>query len=105
MALTFRKLLITEPPFPDFAPDGKEGELVFSAGVVEGATKAEWDKSTRYEGPGKLQVFNGADGKLLAEYDLPACPVFDGLSAANGKILISLVNGQIVCLGAAQSSN
>ena len=36
-------------------------------------------------GPGKLLVHNGADGRQLAEYDLPACPVFDGMSAASGK--------------------
>jgi len=77
------------------ASDGQGGELVFAAGIVEGKTVEEWDKSTYYEGPGKLQVFNGADGKLLAEYDLPACPVFDGLSAADGQLLIPMVNGQI----------
>ncbi len=82
------------------APDGRGGELVFTAGIVEGTTRAQWDRSTRYVGPGKLLVHNGADGKLLAEYDLPACPVFDGMSAAGGKLLISLMDGQVVCLGA-----
>ena len=84
------------------APDGSGGELVFSAGIVEGTTPAEWDRSTRYEGPGKLLVHNGADGRQLAEYDLPACPVFDGMSAASGKILVGLVNGQVLCLHAVQ---
>jgi len=80
------------------APDGNGGERVFSAGIVEGPTAAEWERSTRYEGPGKLLVHDGADGRLLAEHDLPACPAFDGLSAASGRLLIALVNGQIVCL-------
>ena len=80
------------------ASDGYGGDLIFAGGVVEGQTQAEWDQSTYYQGPGKLQVFNGADGKLLAEYDLPACPVFDGMSAAAGKLLIPLVNRQVVCL-------
>ncbi len=79
------------------APDGNGGELVFVAGIVEGSTKAEWDKSTNYRGPGKLLVHNGADGKLLAEYDLPACPVFDGMSAASGKLVIPMVNGEVMC--------
>jgi outer membrane protein assembly factor BamB len=81
------------------APDGHGGELVFCGGIVEGDNTAEWEKSTRFEGPGKLQVFTGADGALLAEYDLPACPVFDGMSAADGRLLIALVDGTIVCLG------
>ena len=86
------------------APDGHGGELVFTAGVVEGATKRDWDTSTYFLGPGKLQVQNGADGALLAEYDLPACPVFDGMSAADGRLLIPLVDGQVVCFDSAAAS-
>jgi hypothetical protein len=37
------------------------------------------------------------DGKLLAEYDLPACPVFDGMSAADGKLLVPMVSGEVAC--------
>ena len=80
------------------APDAEQGELLFSGGIVEGTTLEQWDKSTYFIGPGKLQVHGGKDGKLLAEYDLPACPVFDGLSAAEGCLLISLVDGQLACL-------
>jgi hypothetical protein len=80
------------------APDAEQGELLFSGGIVEGTTLEQWDKSTYFIGPGKLQVHGGKDGKLLAEYDLPACPVFDGLSAADGCLLVSLVDGQLACL-------
>jgi len=80
------------------APDGKGGELLFTAGIVEGATRSEWDKSSYYIGPGKLMVHNGADGRLLAEYELPACPVFDGMSAAEGQLLITLIDGSLLCL-------
>ena len=80
------------------APDGRGNELVFTAGIVEGTSVEEWDKSTYFIGPGKLQVHSGETGELRAEYDLPACPVFDGMSAANGKLLIPMVNGQVICL-------
>jgi outer membrane protein assembly factor BamB len=80
------------------APDGKGGELLFTAGTVEGATRSEWDKSSYYIGPGKLMVHNGADGRLLAEYELPACPVFDGMSAAEAQLLITLIDGSLLCL-------
>ena len=30
---------------------------------------------------------------------MPAKPVYDGLIAANGRLYISLANGQILCLG------
>jgi hypothetical protein len=80
------------------SPDAEQGELLFSGGIVEGTTLEQWDKSTYFIGPGKLQVHGGKDGKLLAEYDLPACPVFDGMSAADGCLLISLTDGQLACL-------
>jgi hypothetical protein len=80
------------------APDPEHGELLFSAGIVEGTTVEQWDKSTYFIGPGKLQVHGGKDGKLLAEYDLPACSVFDGMAAAEGCLLISLTDGQLACL-------
>jgi hypothetical protein len=84
------------------APDGQGGELVFAAGIVEGTTPEEWEKSTRYKGPGKLQVHRGSDGKLMAEYDLPACPVFDGLSAAEGRLIVPMVSGEVLCLQSKQ---
>ena len=69
--------------------------MLFSGGIVEGDTPEQWDKSMYFIGPGKLQVHGGKDGGLVAEYDLPACPVFDGLSAAEGCLLVTMVNGQI----------
>ncbi|GAB6165881.1 hypothetical protein JCM19992_18810 [Thermostilla marina] len=38
------------------------------------------------------------DGETLAEMELPAMPVFDSMSAANGRLYISLKDGSIVCV-------
>lgn len=84
-------------PDPSAGSGQAGGELVISGGIVEGTSQAEWDKSTRFIGPGKLQIHNGANGELIKEYDLPACPIFNGISAANGKLVIALVDGQVVC--------
>jgi outer membrane protein assembly factor BamB len=46
-----------------------------------------------------IQARAAGDGKLLSEIDIPAKPVYDGLIAANGRLYISLANGQILCLG------
>ena len=46
-----------------------------------------------------LRIVNAADGKKTSECKLPAMPVFDGLSAAGGKIYVSLRNGSVVCFG------
>ena len=44
-----------------------------------------------------LHAVGASDGRHLAEYDLKACPVFDGMIAAWGCIFISLKDGTIVC--------
>jgi outer membrane protein assembly factor BamB len=95
-----RAMLVADAGKGPSAGSGQAGELVFAAGIVEGRTKSDWDESTRYRGPGKLRVHRGADGKLLAEVDLPACPVYDGMSAAGGRLFVSLINGALVCLDA-----
>ena len=38
-------------------------------------------------------------GETTAEVDLPAAPVFDGMSAANGRLFISTVDGAVICIG------
>jgi len=46
-----------------------------------------------------LRVVDAADGKRLSECELSSMPVFDGMSAAGGKVYISLKNGSVVCFG------
>jgi hypothetical protein len=47
-----------------------------------------------------LRALDAASGKQLAEIKMGSAPVFDGMSAAGGKLLISLRNGDLVCFGA-----
>ena len=49
------------------------------------------------ESPAKLSVFSKQDGSRISSAKLPAQPAFDGMAAANGKIFVTLVNGEIVC--------
>ena len=46
-----------------------------------------------------LQVFSASDGKKLSETKLTAMPVFDGMSAAGGRLFIALKNGTVECWG------
>ena len=46
-----------------------------------------------------LRVVSATDGKNISECKLDAIPVFDGISAANGRIYISLKDGTIECRG------
>jgi len=47
---------------------------------------------------GVLAAFAADDGEKLAEYELPAPPVWDGMAAASGRLFISTSDGSIVCM-------
>lgn len=48
-----------------------------------------------------LRALSAEDGKVIAEYPLPALPVFDGMSAAEGCLYVSTTGGTVVCFGPA----
>ena len=47
--------------------------------------------------PGLLWAVSAADGKKLAELQLDAAPVFDGLIAAGGRLVMTTVDGRVIC--------
>ena len=47
---------------------------------------------------GTLRAVSTGDGSTLAEYELPAPPVWDGMAAAGGRLYIATVDGHIVSL-------
>jgi outer membrane protein assembly factor BamB len=50
---------------------------------------------------GRLVARNRADGKPLWEVAFSARPVYDGLAvAADGRVMVTLVDGRVVCVGA-----
>jgi outer membrane protein assembly factor BamB len=49
--------------------------------------------------PSHLAAFSTDNGKNLAKYKLPSQPVFDGMAAANGRLYISTIKGNVICLG------
>jgi hypothetical protein len=40
----------------------------------------------------------------LAKYRLDSAPVFDGMAAANGRLYLSLENGQVLCMAGQSAS-
>ncbi len=46
-----------------------------------------------------MWAVNKSDGKKMAEYKLDSAPVFDGMSAANGRLYISTQDGRLLCMG------
>jgi len=47
---------------------------------------------------GKLLAISTADGAVEATYDLRSPPVFDGMIAAAGRLLLATMDGKVVCL-------
>ena len=45
-----------------------------------------------------LLAVSTSDGTELAQHQLDASPVFDGMAAASGRLYISLENGHLVCM-------
>ena len=45
-----------------------------------------------------LWAVSASDGGKLAEYKLENVPAFDGMSAANGRLYLSMKNGSILCM-------
>jgi len=45
-----------------------------------------------------LRILNAADGREISESELPAMPVFDGLSAAQGRLYLATRDGKVICL-------
>ncbi|RMF99377.1 MAG: hypothetical protein D6741_08645, partial [Planctomycetota bacterium] len=46
---------------------------------------------------GKLLEVDATNGKILAQYDLPVSPRFDGMATAYGRLYISLEDGSVLC--------
>nr|MBC8347927.1 PQQ-binding-like beta-propeller repeat protein [Verrucomicrobiota bacterium] len=47
---------------------------------------------------GCMNVFDPADGRVLAERQVPS-PVWDGLAIAEGNLFLSTRSGELLCLG------
>ncbi len=76
----------------------RAGDTIFAAGSPDVVDPA--DPHAAWEGRkgGVLGAFSAADGSLIAEFDLPAPPVWDGMAAAGGRLVLSLSDGTVVCL-------
>ncbi len=94
----------TEPPvWYDWVPIRIRGMVLvgsnlFVAGPPDVVQSS--DPMAAFEGRAGalLRVYSAADGKKLAEQRIDALPVFDGLVAASGRLLLSLRDGSLLCM-------
>jgi len=78
------------------------GETLFAAGTPDlpipqqPGRQQPWAAHQGRRG-GVLLVVSVADGRVLAQHQLDAAPVFDGLAAVEGRLFISTATGEVVC--------
>jgi len=79
----------------------RAGETVFAAGSPDVVDPKDPHGAWEGRKGGVLAAYAAEDGAELAEYKLPAPPVWDGMAAARGRLLLSLEDGTVVCMKAA----
>ncbi len=96
MVLGKERLFIAGPP--DVADETKMlGYLPGADDKINRQLKAQNEAWLGKRG-GLLRVVSVEDGKKLAEYKIENIPVFDGMSAANGKLFLATLDGKVVCM-------
>jgi len=76
----------------------RAADMIFVAGSPDMVDPEDPHGAWEGRKGGVLAAFAAADGKKLAEYKLPAPPVWDGMAAANGRLFISTLGGEIICM-------
>ncbi len=71
------------------------GDVLFAAGPL-GETNRSLAAFEGKEGV-RLRAISTTDGAELAEYDLDALPVHDGMAAAMGKLYLATKDGKLTC--------
>ena len=78
------------------------GKTLFVAGPL-GDTRRSLEAYRGEQGV-CLRAMSADSGETLAEYDLDALPVFDGMAAAYGRLFLATRDGAVCCFGAAAKS-
>jgi hypothetical protein len=95
MALGGKTLFVAGPP--DLADETKM--LGYLPGADDAVNRQLLDQEAAWQGRrgGILWIVSAETGEKLAEHKLDTFPVFDGLSAAGGRLYLSLRDGRVAC--------
>ncbi len=97
MALAAKTLFVAGPP--DLADEtAMMGYLPGADDEANRQLKAQEEAWLGKRG-GILWAVSADTGEKLAEYELDNIPVFDGMSLAEGKVFMSMLDGSVVCYG------
>ena len=96
MVLADKTLFVAGPPdlfnevetFKQLAADDEAVQKVL----------AEQDAAMAGSQGGLLRAFDADTGETLSEIKLPALPIWDGMAAADGKLLLSTKDGRVIAI-------
>ena len=73
--------------------------ILFGVGTPDRIDADTTDQWASYKGlkEGVLAAFDTNTGQSLTQIELDSGPVYDGLAATNGRLVISLNNGTVQC--------
>jgi hypothetical protein len=93
MALANKVLFVAGPP------DLLDEEAAVSRRSEASVQKqiAEQDAALNGTKGALLWALSATDGKQLAELELDAYPVWDGMAAAGGRLYMATVDGKVLC--------
>ena len=72
---------------------------LYLGGMPDRKSQDEFWQSLMGENGALLRVLSKASGKKLAEYKLESPPVYNGIAAAHGALVMTLKDGSVVCYG------
>jgi len=96
MVLAGRNLFMAGPP--DVADEEKTYGFVFGGEDEINRQMRRQEEAWLGKQGALLWAVSADEGRKLAEYKLDALPVWDGMAVANGRLYISMNNGQVLCL-------
>jgi hypothetical protein len=75
------------------------GDRLLLAGPPDTADPAEALAAVEGRKGALMWTVSTADGSKLAEQPLPGVPIWEGIAAAEGRLVMACVDGRLVCLG------
>jgi hypothetical protein len=76
----------------------RAADALFLAGSPDTVDARDPHAAWEARAGGILGVFATDGGEKLAEYRLPAPPIWDGMAATAGRLFVCATDGSIVCL-------
>jgi hypothetical protein len=80
----------------------KAGDVLFVAGPPDVLDLSDPYAAFEDRSGARLAAVSARKGTELSQMSLSSAPVFDGMAAAWGRLFLSLRNGDVVCLRAAE---